>query len=173
MGLGLLYPYGVILQALALIHFIRRRPDTYWLFIIIFLGPLGAVKKSRWRSFPTSVYCANRSTSIRAEKRSANSKHWYWKLPQQEITKNSESCTSRNATTLGLVSVTTKRSDRAPICRTHSFDEASRKLSWEILRRRFLIWNTSCHATQNTIPTELQDCSLMRMPTQANRKTQK
>src|SRR5215471_2362913 len=43
MGLGLLYPYGVILQALALIHFIRRRPDTYWLFIIIFLGPLGAL----------------------------------------------------------------------------------------------------------------------------------
>src|SRR5262249_49078612 len=31
-----------ILQALALIHFIRRRPDTYWLFIIVFLGPLGA-----------------------------------------------------------------------------------------------------------------------------------
>src|SRR5262245_1972937 len=41
--MGLLYPYGFILQALALIHFIRRRPDTYWLFIIIFLGPLGAL----------------------------------------------------------------------------------------------------------------------------------
>src|SRR5262249_11414171 len=39
----LLNPWGVILQAVALIHFIRRRPDTYWLFIIIFLGPLGAL----------------------------------------------------------------------------------------------------------------------------------
>ena len=38
----LLTPWGLILQAIALIHFIRRRPDTYWLFIIIFLGPLGA-----------------------------------------------------------------------------------------------------------------------------------
>ena len=38
----LLTPWGLILQALALIHFIRRRPDNYWLFIIIFLGPLGA-----------------------------------------------------------------------------------------------------------------------------------
>jgi hypothetical protein len=38
----LLTPWGIILQALALIHFIRRRPDTYWLWIIIFLGPLGA-----------------------------------------------------------------------------------------------------------------------------------
>jgi hypothetical protein len=29
-------------MAAAIVHFIRRRPDTYWLFIIIFLGPLGA-----------------------------------------------------------------------------------------------------------------------------------
>ena len=35
-------PWGLILQALAIVHFIRRRPDTYWLWIIIFLGPLGA-----------------------------------------------------------------------------------------------------------------------------------
>ncbi len=39
----LLSPWGFILQAVALIHFIRRRPDTYWLWIIIFLGPLGAL----------------------------------------------------------------------------------------------------------------------------------
>jgi hypothetical protein len=43
-GLGFLfYPWGIILQGLAIVHFIRRRPDTYWLFIIIFLGPLGAL----------------------------------------------------------------------------------------------------------------------------------
>lgn len=36
-------PLGLLLQALAIIHFIRRRPDTYWLFIIIFLGPVGAL----------------------------------------------------------------------------------------------------------------------------------
>jgi hypothetical protein len=34
--------WGIILQVVALIHFIRRRPDTYWLFIIIFLGQIGA-----------------------------------------------------------------------------------------------------------------------------------
>jgi hypothetical protein len=27
---------------LAIIHFIRRRPDTYWIYIILFLGPIGA-----------------------------------------------------------------------------------------------------------------------------------
>ncbi len=39
----LFYPWGLILQAAAIIHFIRRRPDTYWIFIILFLGPVGAV----------------------------------------------------------------------------------------------------------------------------------
>ncbi|HUJ94021.1 MAG TPA: tetratricopeptide repeat protein [Terriglobales bacterium] len=41
--IGLFYPWGIILQAVAIVHFIRRRPDTYWLFIILFLGPIGAL----------------------------------------------------------------------------------------------------------------------------------
>jgi len=39
----LLHPWIFLLQGLAIIHFIRRRPDTYWLFVILFLGPLGAI----------------------------------------------------------------------------------------------------------------------------------
>src|SRR6202034_2735017 len=39
----LLYPWGLLLQIFAIVHFIRRRPDMYWIFIILFLGPLGAV----------------------------------------------------------------------------------------------------------------------------------
>ncbi|MGA7108006.1 MAG: tetratricopeptide repeat protein [Terracidiphilus sp.] len=39
----LFYPWGLLLQAAAIIHFIRRRPGTYWLFIILFLGPIGAL----------------------------------------------------------------------------------------------------------------------------------
>ena len=38
-----LYPWGVVLQALAIVHFIRRRPDTVWLWVIVFLGPPGAL----------------------------------------------------------------------------------------------------------------------------------
>jgi hypothetical protein len=41
--ISLLYPWGIVLQALAIVHFIRRRPDTVWLWIIIFLGPIGAL----------------------------------------------------------------------------------------------------------------------------------
>src|SRR5687768_18616947 len=40
---SLLFPWGLMLQALAIVHFIRRRPDTIWLWVIIFLGPLGAL----------------------------------------------------------------------------------------------------------------------------------
>jgi hypothetical protein len=45
MGLlgSLFFPWGLILQGLAILHFIRRRPDTYWLYIILFLGPIGAL----------------------------------------------------------------------------------------------------------------------------------
>jgi hypothetical protein len=44
MGLtALFYPWGIVLQAAAILHFIRRRPDTYWLWIIIIGGGLGAL----------------------------------------------------------------------------------------------------------------------------------
>lgn len=39
----LFYPWGLLLQAAAIVHFIRRRPDTYWIYIILFLGPVGAL----------------------------------------------------------------------------------------------------------------------------------
>ena len=38
-----LFPYGMILMAVAVLHFVRRRPDTYWLWIILMFGPIGAL----------------------------------------------------------------------------------------------------------------------------------
>jgi hypothetical protein len=38
----LLYPWGIIVQGIALWHFVKRRPEGYWLWIIIFGGVLGA-----------------------------------------------------------------------------------------------------------------------------------
>ena len=40
---GLIYPYGIALQALAILHFVRRRPETYWLWIILMFGGVGAL----------------------------------------------------------------------------------------------------------------------------------
>jgi len=39
----LLYPWGLIFQALAIVHFIKRRPNGYWLCLILMLGPIGAI----------------------------------------------------------------------------------------------------------------------------------
>ncbi len=39
----LFYPWSLLLQVGAVIHFIRRRPSVYWLYIIVFLGPIGAL----------------------------------------------------------------------------------------------------------------------------------
>jgi hypothetical protein len=35
--------WGMLLQGAAILHFIRRRPDTYWLYVIIIAGWLGAL----------------------------------------------------------------------------------------------------------------------------------
>ena len=39
----LFWPWGFVLQGLALVHFFRRRPEGYWFFVIMFLGALGAL----------------------------------------------------------------------------------------------------------------------------------
>ncbi len=41
LGLGL--RWGIILQALAIVHFVRRRPDGFWLWVILIGGGLGAL----------------------------------------------------------------------------------------------------------------------------------
>jgi hypothetical protein len=37
------FGYGFILQIAAIIHWARRRPDTFWLWIIIIGGPIGSL----------------------------------------------------------------------------------------------------------------------------------
>ncbi|PYV52445.1 MAG: hypothetical protein DMG92_01025 [Acidobacteria bacterium] len=40
---SLLFPWNLVLQAIAIVHFIRRRPDNYWLWIILIGGWIGAL----------------------------------------------------------------------------------------------------------------------------------
>jgi hypothetical protein len=41
-GIPRFFGFGIILQAIAIIHFIRRRPNTFWLWVIILGSGLGA-----------------------------------------------------------------------------------------------------------------------------------
>ena len=38
----LFYPWGFLVQIVALVHFARRRPESYWLYVILFGGFVGA-----------------------------------------------------------------------------------------------------------------------------------
>lgn len=38
----LFYPWGFLVQAFAIAHFFRRRPEGYWFYVILFLGWPGA-----------------------------------------------------------------------------------------------------------------------------------
>jgi hypothetical protein len=40
--LGRFFGYGAILQLAALVHFARKRPETFWIWVIFFGGGLGA-----------------------------------------------------------------------------------------------------------------------------------
>ena len=62
--------WGFMLQAAAIIHFIRRRPEIYWLFIILIGGWLGVlfmiplrrqliVKEHGNLTFPEGTACAD------------------------------------------------------------------------------------------------------------------
>src|SRR5204862_399168 len=42
-SVGHFFGWGVIVQIAAIVHWSRKRPATYWLFIIIFFGFLGAL----------------------------------------------------------------------------------------------------------------------------------
>jgi hypothetical protein len=41
--LGNFLQYGLILQAIALTHFVRRRPDSFWIWVILMGGGIGAL----------------------------------------------------------------------------------------------------------------------------------
>ena len=38
----LFYPWGLILQGIAIVHFVRRRPENYWFYVIFFGSFIGA-----------------------------------------------------------------------------------------------------------------------------------
>lgn len=50
--IGLIFQYGLILQVLAVVHFFRRRPEGYWLLIILMGGPIGALAYMAFEVLP-------------------------------------------------------------------------------------------------------------------------
>jgi len=81
----LFYPWGLLLQVAAIIHFIRRQPDRWWLWVILFLGPPGALiyifvevipdaglLRGTFQAFPRRQQMARLETAIRDNPSAAN-----------------------------------------------------------------------------------------------------
>jgi hypothetical protein len=79
-----LWSIGPLLQLLMLIHFFRNRPEYYWFFVIIFLGPLGAAVYFFVEVMPGM----NWKLPVIARWERSRRKQWYEKLvkesPSQE-----------------------------------------------------------------------------------------
>lgn len=79
-----LWSIGHLLQLLMLIHFFRNRPEYYWIFVILFLGPLGAAIYFFVEVMPVM----NWKLPVIARWERSRRKQWYEKLvresPSQE-----------------------------------------------------------------------------------------
>ena len=67
----LLYPLGLLLEVLAIIHFIRHRPQMYWIYIIVFLGPLGATIYLVSEALPDMVQAGQSLSGVPRRRRAA------------------------------------------------------------------------------------------------------
>ncbi len=60
-------PWGLIVQVVALVHFFRRRPSGFWLFVIFFGGSLGALVYIVIEMLPDAGLLRNTIPGIRPE----------------------------------------------------------------------------------------------------------
>ena len=88
----LFYPWGLLLQAAAIIHFIRRQPDRWWLWVILVMGPPGALiyifvevipdaglLRGTFQAFPRRQQIARLETAIRDNPSAAKGEQPWWK----------------------------------------------------------------------------------------------
>lgn len=81
----LFYPWGLLLQVAAVIHFFRRQPDRWWFWVIVFMGPPGALiyifvevipdaglLRGTFQAFPRRQHIARLETAIRDNPSAAN-----------------------------------------------------------------------------------------------------
>jgi hypothetical protein len=67
----LIYPLGLLLEVVAIIHFIRHRPQMYWIYVIVFLGPLGATIYLVMEALPDIAMFSQTLSGIPRRKRAA------------------------------------------------------------------------------------------------------
>jgi hypothetical protein len=67
--LYLLYPLGLILEVVALVHYFKTRPQMYWFYVIVFMGPLGAAIYLGMNALPDSITTVQAIRGVPQQKR--------------------------------------------------------------------------------------------------------
>ena len=156
----LIYPWGFIVQGIALWHFIKRRPENYWLFIIIFGGVLGAgvyvvvemipdlgllrgvfqgfTKRSRIQELETQIL-DNPSAGNLEELAELHFEQKNYAKAREELTR-----------------AISARGDHF----THIICAQNRHWEWAIWRGLYLTWSTLSARTLNSTTTGPLDCSV-------------
>ena len=109
---GLIYPYGIVLQALAILHFVRRRPETYWLWIILMFGGVGALIYIVVEVIPDAGLLRGTFRSSPAESASRSSRGSSSTTRRSATTRSSAICISTTGSLRGRASASTRSSRR-------------------------------------------------------------
>ena len=126
---GCIFPWGLLLQAMALVHFVRRRPDTFWLWIIVFLGPLGAAVYIAMEVVPDLGLLRLAFDASGGASASPSSKASFRRTRRPATSRSWRICISTKASGRRRAPVTTARSRCAPITSIRFTGVASPKSS--------------------------------------------
>src|SRR5271168_284580 len=164
----LFYPWGLILQGIALVHFLRRRPDGYWFklfFLVVFFGAGGSTARECW---PVSACCAAYFRALGAVRASKSWKRKFWIILRRPTTKNWASFTRTKNNLPKRARRSRMQLQRAAIPHTHFIIARRLRWDWKTTRPRLRTWSVSSPATPSLITTGPRDYSPMLMREPAN-----
>jgi hypothetical protein len=65
----ILYPLGLILEVVAIVHYFKTRPQMYWFYVIVFMGPLGSAIYLGINALPDGIATVQAIRGVTGQKR--------------------------------------------------------------------------------------------------------
>jgi hypothetical protein len=127
------FQWGILLQVLAVLHFIRRRPETFWLWVIIFFGPPGAFIYILMEVVPDLGLLRQSFEGFGRRKRIKYLEALVLQNPPPAISRSLAISISMRASTPRRASASTRRSPPARRTSIRSIGEGSPRSSWATL----------------------------------------
>jgi len=133
--------WGFLLMGIAILHFIRRRPETYWLYIIIIGQWIGALVYIACEIIPDLGLMRGTFQGFRGGGEFANCRPSSTIILRRETMRNWPGSIRTRGSTLGRGNVTTRRLRFGRTRRIRSTVEGSALWNSATLQQPCLIWN--------------------------------